>query len=328
MKKIVDDERLIYKVCSLYYQDNMNQQEVGDFLGVSRSSVLRMLQKGREMGIVTIELHNPRFYDYGDLEKKLERAYGLKDALIVETSVLDTRTEAASYMFGTASDYLHSFFKEGDRVGVAMGSTLNNVVSTNKTYDKYKELVFVAMEGGISQSPVESVDVQGNELARKFAEKFGGSYMQFLSPAVFSDKTVLEYFMKEKAVNYILDEFKKLNVIVVGIGVLDRVEHTLDKAGYITGDERRKLVEQGAVGDMCLQFYDKDGNTDRFGFFNDRVAAMRLEDIRRIPSKIGIAGRERKAEAVVGAIRGGYINILITDTECARKLIELAKTKA
>lgn len=328
MKKIVDDERLIYKVCSLYYQDNMNQQEVGDFLGVSRSSVLRMLQKGREMGIVTIELHNPRFYDYGDLEKKLERAYGLKDALIVETSVLDTRTEAASYMFGTASDYLHSFFKEGDRVGVAMGSTLNNVVSTNKTYDKYKELVFVAMEGGISQSPVESVDVQGNELARKFAEKFGGSYMQFLSPAVFSDKTVLEYFMKEKAVNYILDEFKKLNVIVVGIGVPDGVEHTLDKAGYITGDERRKLVEQGAVGDMCLQFYDKDGNTDRFGFFNDRVAAMRLEDIRRIPSKIGIAGRERKAEAVVGAIRGGYINILITDTECARKLIELAKTKA
>ena len=52
MKKIVDDERLIYKVCSLYYQDNMNQQEVGDYLGVSRSSVLRMLQKGRELGIV------------------------------------------------------------------------------------------------------------------------------------------------------------------------------------------------------------------------------------------------------------------------------------
>ena len=44
MKKIVDDERLIYKVCSLYYQDNMNQKEIGDYLGVSRSSVLRMLQ--------------------------------------------------------------------------------------------------------------------------------------------------------------------------------------------------------------------------------------------------------------------------------------------
>ena len=77
MKKIVDDERLIYKVCCLYYQDDMNQKEVGDYLGISRSSVLRILRKGREMGIVTIELHNPRFYDYGDMEKTLERVYGL-----------------------------------------------------------------------------------------------------------------------------------------------------------------------------------------------------------------------------------------------------------
>lgn len=327
MKKIVDDERLIYKVCSLYYQDNMNQQEVGDYLGVSRSSVLRMLQKGREMGIVTIELHNPRFYDYGEMEKTLERAYGLKDVLIVENSVLDSRSEAASYMFGTASDYLHSFFKEGDRIGVAMGNTLNNVVSTNKAYEKHRDLLFVALEGSISRITIEGTDVQGNELARKFAEKFGGTYTQFLSPAVFSDEKVLEFFMQEKAVNYILDEFKRLNVVIVGIGVPDGTEHTLTKAGYMTGDERRTLVEHGAIGDMCLQFYDQNGNTDRYGFYNDRVAAMRLEDIRRIPSKIGIAGGQRKVEAVIGAIRGGYINILITDTECARKLIELANVQ-
>ena len=90
-------------------------------------------------------------------------------------------------------------------------------------------------------------------------------------------------------------------------------------------EERRKLVEKGAIGDMCLQFYDKDGNTDQYSFYNDRVAAMRLADIRRIPSKIGIAGGARKVDAVIGAIRGGFINILITDTECARKLIELAQ---
>ena len=327
MKKIVDDERLIYKVCSLYYQDDMNQQEVGDFLGVSRSSVLRMLQKGKELGIVTIELHNPRFYDYGDMEKKLEKAYGLRDVLIVENSVLDTRQEAASYMFGTASDYLYSVFKDGDRIGVAMGNTLNNVVSTNKTYEKDKDLMFVALEGSISRITVDGTDVQGNELARKFADKFGGSYTQFLSPAVFSDWKVLEFFMKEKAVNYILDEFKDLNVVVVGIGVPDGTEHTLDKAGYMTASERRTLVEYGAVGDMCLQFYDSEGNTEPYRFFNDRVAAMRLEDIRNVPNKIGIAGGERKVEAVMGAIRGGYINTLITDTECAQRLIEKAEQR-
>jgi DNA-binding transcriptional regulator LsrR (DeoR family) len=227
-------------------------------------------------------------------------------------------------MFGSASDYVHSFFKEGDRICVAMGNTLNNVVNTNKAYEKHKDLLFVALEGSISRITVEGTDVQGNEIARKFADKFGGTYTQFLSPAVFSDWKVLEFFMKEKAVNYILDEFKRLNVVVVGIGVPDGSGHTLNKAGYLTEDERLKLVDKGAIGDMCLQFYDKDGNTDQYSFYNDRVAAMRLGDIRRMPRKIGIAGGMRKLDAVIGAIRGGYINILITDTELAKGLIERA----
>ena len=253
MKKIVDDERLIYKVCCLYYQDDMNQKEIADYLGISRSSVLRMLQRGKELGIVTIELHNPHFYDYGDMEKKLESLYGFKDVVIVESSVLDTRTEAASYLFGKASDYLYSFFKEGDQIGVAMGRTLRNVADTTKTYEKYKDLLFVPMEGGISQSTVDHTDVQGNEIARRFARIFGGTYTQFLSPAVFSDKKVLEYFMQEKAVNYIIDEFKKINVVVLGIGIPDKSDHTLLKAGYVSSREMRKIVESGAVGDMCLQ---------------------------------------------------------------------------
>ncbi|MBQ6311933.1 MAG: sugar-binding transcriptional regulator [Lachnospiraceae bacterium] len=323
MKKIVDDERLIYKVCCLYYQDDMNQKEIGEYLGVSRSSVLRMLHKGKEMGIVTIELHNPRFYDYGEMEKALERAYGLKDVLIVENSVLDTRWENASYMFGSASDYLYSFFKEGDIVGVAMGHTLNSVVSTNKTYEKLNDLMFVTLEGGISQGTVECTDVQGNELVRKFADKFGGTYTQFLSPAVFSDKAILDSFMKEKAVNYILDDFKKINVVVVGIGIPGRIDHTLVRAGYMTNKELKYLSANGAVGDMCLQFFDRNGDTSLFSQYNDRVAAMRLQDIRKVPSKIGIAGGKKKAEAVAGAVRGGFINILIIDSECAKELIDM-----
>lgn len=321
MKKIIDDERLIYKVCCLYYEDNMNQKEIGDYLGVSRSSVLRMLQRGRELGIVRIKINNPSTFDYGELEKKLENAFGLKDVLIVESSVLDSKTEAASYLFGQAADYLYNFFKEGDQIGVTMGQTLNNVVASNKVYDKFKNILFVPLEGGISQSTIDGADVQGNEIARKFADKFGGTYTQFLSPAVFSDKVVLDYFMQEKAVNYILDEFKKVNVAVLAMGIPEKADHTLLKAGYATNRELRTLADRGAVGDICLQFYDENGNTDKFSFFNDRVAAMQLEKIRQIPDKIGIASGEKKATSVIGAIRGGFINILITDAECAKRLV-------
>ena len=84
MKKIVDDERLIYKVCCLYYQDDMNQKEIGDYLGISRSSVLRMLQKGKEIGIVTIELNNPVSYNISARNAKVTPIVPYDD-LIAET---------------------------------------------------------------------------------------------------------------------------------------------------------------------------------------------------------------------------------------------------
>ena len=64
MKKFVDDTRLVYKCCSLYYEDELNQQEIAEYLSVSRASVSRMLQLGKEMGIVKIEICNPGLLTY------------------------------------------------------------------------------------------------------------------------------------------------------------------------------------------------------------------------------------------------------------------------
>jgi len=325
MKKIVDDDRLIYKVCCLYYEDGMNQKEIGDYLGVSRSSVLRMLQNGKDRGIVTIELHNPASFNYGELERKLENLYGFKDVVIVEESALDSKSEAASLIFGQAADYLYGLLREGYRIGVTMGHTLDNVLQTNKTYQKFDNLLCVPIVGGISQGATDGLDVQGNEIARRFTDKFGGKYIQFLSPAMFSDKRILDTFLQEKAVNFIFDEFKKIDIAVVGIGVPKGDDHTLIKAGYATSKELKELAAQGAVGDITLQFFDENGSTERFHSFNDRVAAISMDVFKKIPLRIGIASGEKKVEAVKGAIKGGLINILITNAECARELVREAE---
>ena len=52
MKKIVDDWRLIYKVCSLYYEDDMRQQEVSDYLGNFQSySVAYASEREKKVGL-------------------------------------------------------------------------------------------------------------------------------------------------------------------------------------------------------------------------------------------------------------------------------------
>ena len=321
MKKIVDDWRLIYKVCSLYYEDDMRQQEVSDYLGISRATVSRMLQKGKESGIVRVEVINPVQFSYNKLEKALERKYGLKEVIVVESSALDTKTESVSRMYERAALYLSQFFKDGDWIGVTMGHTLHNIVKTNRAFEKDKKLMFVPIVGGIGQSTIDKVDVQSNRIAQEFSRKFGGTYTQFLSPAVFSEQKAMEYFLKEKSISYILDDFQKLDTLIMGIGIPQRVESTLVRAGYITGENLEKFARDGMAGDIALHFFDEDGATEKFRAFNDRVAGMPLEMMKKVRNRIGIAGGENRAEAIRGAIKGGFINMLITNIDAAEKLL-------
>lgn len=132
MKKIVDDWRLIYKVCSLYYEDDMRQQEVSDYLGISRATVSRMLQKGKESGIVRVEVINPVQFSYNKLEKALERKYGLKEVIVVESSALDTKTWSRYRVCMSGQLFIfRSSLKMGTGSAVTMGHTLINIVKTN-----------------------------------------------------------------------------------------------------------------------------------------------------------------------------------------------------
>ena len=90
MKKFVDDIRLIYKCCSLYYEDDWKQQEIAEYLSISRASVSRMLQMGKEMGMVKVEICNPGLLTYDRMERQLERKLGLREVIIAEHQPFDT----------------------------------------------------------------------------------------------------------------------------------------------------------------------------------------------------------------------------------------------
>jgi DNA-binding transcriptional regulator LsrR (DeoR family) len=48
--------------------------------------------------------------------------------------------------------------------------------------------------------------------------------------------------------------------------------------------------------------------------------SMKLEQLRHVERSVGIAGGPRKYKAILGALRGGWINVLITDQANAEKL--------
>jgi len=321
VKKIIDDTRTIFKCCSLYYEDGLSQQEICDSLGISRPSVSRMIKMGKEQGIVKIEIKSPYGVTFGKIERELEKKFNLKEVIVADSSTITTGNEwTSSKLIEESIDFLEKLLEDGEYVGVTMGMTLQNLT---RMQDRIKEPIkctFVPIVGGIGES---RADIHSNYIAMELAKMFGGDCIQFFAPAVFSNVDVLNGFIMEKSVKSIFKIFRKINTVIMGIGVPDRAGSTLMHTGYVDENILEEFVKLGAVGDISLQFFNEFGKVEKFREFNERVAGMPIDQLKKVPQRIGIAGGAQKAKAVYGAIKGEFLNILITDVDCAKVLLEM-----
>ncbi len=53
-----------------------------------------------------------------------------------------------------------------------------------------------------------------------------------------------------------------------------------------------------------------------------RVVGIPIEQLVGIERRVGVAGGRTKFDAILGALRGQYVNVLITDHITAQKLAE------
>ena len=319
MKKIVDDVRLIFKCCSLYYQDGLGQKEICEVLGISRPTVSRMLTIGKERGIVRIEIQNPDNIAYGQMERELEKKYDLQEVIIVPSTPLPDGQRTVNSEIGSATlEYLARVLVDGYLVGITMGLAIQNVVRSDYFIRSPIKATFVPLVGGVAES---RLDIHSNYLAQEFADRFVGDCVQFYSPAVFSRREVLEGFLEEKTIRNVIRLYDRLDLVLMGIGVPSTEQSTILQTGYVDQSILEAFAARGAVGDIALRYFDKHGDTTPFQEFNERVAGIPLDTVRRVPRRVGVAGGHAKTEAVLGAIRGGFINVLITDIDCAEHLI-------
>jgi DNA-binding transcriptional regulator LsrR (DeoR family) len=87
------------------------------------------------------------------------------------------------------------------------------------------------------------------------------------------------------------------------------------------GDQSAQAVGVGAVGDILLRFFDENGKPVK-GPLSNRVVSMSLEQLARVNRAIAVAGGARKYKAILGALRGKWINVLVTDRCTAERLVQ------
>jgi DNA-binding transcriptional regulator LsrR (DeoR family) len=175
----------------------------------------------------------------------------------------------------------------------------------------------VQLFGGVGNPGAEA---HAARLTQRFAELTGAQPTFLLAPGIATSVRARDALVQDRFVDEALAQLDEVTLALVGIGALEP-STLLQRSGNIFSErELAALGERGAVGDLCLRFYDAQGrrvasDVDR------RVIGVTLEQLREVERCVGVAGGGRKYEAIRGALRGRWINVLITDHVTAERLL-------
>ena len=311
---ICEELQTMLRAARLYYEDGLTQQQVADELGLSRPKVSRLLTRARAEGIVRITIVDP-FATFGEVEQHLVETFGLREAVVIAGEGLSE--EALRRRLGlAAASYLRRTLRDGLRVGVGWGRTLRATVEALNN-ERQVAIHAVPLIGGIGQV---SPSFQVNDLARRMAEAFGGTWQALYAPAFVGDTQARDALLNHPDVKLVMEGWETLDVALVGIGHFAfQRQSSMFFAEYMAQTLLQELEERGAMGDLCGRFFDIYG---RQCILEAGVIGISLDQLKALDHVIGVAGGKEKMTAILGALRGGYLNVLITDTVTAQAVLE------
>jgi DNA-binding transcriptional regulator LsrR (DeoR family) len=309
---------LLAQVATWYYEEGLDQEAIGQRINRSRSMVSRLLEEARQAGLVEVRVRYPLKTD-ADCERRLCQTFGLRDAVVLAQAPSDHQT-LLRRLGDLGARYLHGHLHDDILIGVGWGTSVHAVVR-GMPFAPVSRCRVVQMIGAVGYGdPL----VDGAELARWLAQKLNADYHYISAPLLVESTVVAEALLRERTIAEALALAARVEFAIIGIGTVDSALSSLLRAGYITDQELRQLQELGAVGDIMARQLDAQGQLLNVRF-NQRVIGLQdIGRLRDIPVVMGVAGGDAKAAAILAALRGRYVNVLVTDRNTAGQVLALA----
>lgn len=295
---------LATKAAWYYYMEDNTQAQIAEVMGVSRAKVIRLLEEARAQGIVQFSFRKNDSQRVSAEQLLIDR-FGLKDAFVVPTP-LDSSAINQSIAQG-AAHYVSDHLREDGYLNIGYGETVSRMLGF-LAKNREESLNVVSLTGGVSYYlPTVGTTAYSMHL--------------FLtpSPLVVSSRQVRDALLDEKSLQDVSTMTEHADMSVVGIGAA--VEGaTVLRNGILNEGELAVLKMQGAVGDVLNHFMDKDGTLIKTEI-EDRVISTDLDKLRQLKNVVGVAGGKDKVTAIKAVLNGGYLNVLITDSDTAAELL-------
>lgn len=302
----------VVRVSWLYYSQGMTQVAIAEHLGIARSRVLRALAVAQETGLVQFHLNHPLF-NCLSIERELKDTFQLRDAMVVPTPPDPRLVREAVGQAGAL--YLQKTLSSGDVLGCAWGNTVNAAVQ-NLQPRRLKNFSVVMALGGLT---TVTAGMNPIDMVRTIASKTEGQCYYLPVPAIVDSKAVRDVLLTDQGIRTAFSIARSANKLLVGIG--DTTDHAaVIDMGFLNPAKMAELRGKGAVGDILARYFDKDGRPVKSDL-EDRIVGLSLEDVRQVPTVIAVAGGPSKVAPILGALRGRYVDVLITDETTAQQLL-------
>ncbi len=305
---------LLYRAAHLYYLENANQAEIAVILNTSRPTVSRLLAEARATGIIHIEVRDPSQVSSTEPARDLMAALGLRAAYVTPSST--GRQLGPVLARGVSQALIAAAMSAGDALLVSSGATVHAIAQ--QTLPSLPGVLVAPTVGGTDE-PGEYY--QTNEITRTIAVKVHGTPVLLYAPLQPSEN-LFRVLLDDESTQRVTSLWSNARVAILGIGAPPRARQS--RPSVLARDD---MSLASAVGDICARPFDRDGRPLSFPG-SDRLVAMDLNDLTRIPHTIGVATGADKVPAILAATRAGWVNTLVTDVTTAWALVAHANALA
>ena len=301
----------------LYYNQGLTQKDVAERLGLSRSTVIRLLDEAMKRSEVQIWI-SEGIDTCVELAIRLEKAYGLDEALVVPAPRDGSATSLASSVGLALGQFLSEVVQDDMTIGVGWGRTMTASLGSFRP-PRRENCKVVSLLGGI----VAVHQTNPIDYTWRFAGQLGAECYMFLAPLLVDSVKTKRALIEQCGLNTIYDLAENLDLAVVSCGDIGPHSTSLSE-GFISKAELDRLIAAGCVCDTMFNFLDEQGRSVDHKL-NERVMSVDLDTLRKAKHIVLSSGGAHRAVAIRATIRRVGCNTLITDETAAKELLRLAE---
>ena len=300
------EESLMVKAAWYYYFENMTQQAIADRLSISRMRVIKLLENARQTGVIQFRLRSDGVGMVKQSQELINK-YHLKDVFLIPEVDSDEAHPNESIARAGAM-YIADRLGDNACINVGYGDTLGRTLNHLATMVQ-TPVTCISLTGGVS-----------NYLPNTRSNVFNARLHLIPAPLLASSPDMASAMREENSVSEIIRMTELSSFTLVGVGSIGD-SATVFRSGVLSQTDLFYLKMHNAVGDVLCHFLDKDGQVIHTPI-EDRLISTPLDRLKSMNNVIGLAAGREKIEAIRAVLRGGYLDILITDEPTANLLLK------